>query len=355
MKKKIMIFSLIVVLIIPIIMNFNTEQFIESIISPIEEETSIPQTIYTIPINSHRYWDFGNIISNTHTIDVSFTSNVGIDSWFMTYDDLLRWEANTPPYTKHNIQYDKTSRTIEQWNPDFNEHWVFVVDNTNLVSASVDLTRSTHRTQVEITETVFSYHDSDYDGYDDSLTLHISVSLDRSVMMDFSYKIEFSYKGESMYDNINDVISDTTWINSERTFDVYFNPNNQIETSVSAKITIEINDATWQGDYDVELRTSKKLFYPNYKKERRIKMALIIGIPTGVVALIIVTIVSVKRKKKKTIQLADVPYTITQEEPITQPTSPPPPETIFCWSCGTANKQKSIFCIDCGSELAKPG
>lgn len=287
--------GLIVLIIIPIIcVNID----VQATTNPFEEQTLVPQTVYSIPRNTHRYWDFGNIISNTHTIDIDFTSNVGVDSWFMTYDDLLRWEADTPPYTKHNIQYDKTTRTIIQWNPEFNEHWVFVIDNTNLVSASVDFTRSTHRTQVEITGTSFTYYDSDGDGYNDSLTLYFDVTLDRHVIMDFTYEVDFSYKGENMNDNIHEILGDTTWINHERTIDVFLNPNNQIETLVSAKITVEINDATWQGDYDGELTSSTNLYYPNYKREQVIKISLFIGIPVVIIASIVTVAVVVVKKRK---------------------------------------------------------
>ncbi|HUT81385.1 MAG TPA: hypothetical protein VMZ29_09305 [Candidatus Bathyarchaeia archaeon] len=284
------------VIIIPILSS-NFE--IRSRINHVEEQDSfVPKTVYTIIRQQHRYWDFGNLIKNTYTIDIDFTSNVGVDSWFMTYDDMLRWEADTPPYTKWNIQYDKISRTIDQWNPDFNDHWVFIIDNPNFVSASVDYTSYKHRTQVEITGSHFVYYDSDNDGYNDSLTLYFDVSLDRYLFMDFTYEVDFSYKGENSHDNIHEIIDDTTWINHERTIDVFLNPKNNIETAVTAAITVEINDGIYDNDFDYWYTSSSKIYYPKYRNEKITKISLSIGIPTITITTIVISAVLINKKRK---------------------------------------------------------
>lgn len=82
-------------------------------------------------------------------------------------------------------------------------------------------------------------------------------------------------------------------------------------------------------------------------------LKIVVPIIVGLIALRIIVAIVRSFKKKKIIRPTDVPYTIAEEEPIPRPTSPPPAKALFCWNCGIANKQKSLFCIECGSELTK--
>ncbi|MHA1435728.1 MAG: hypothetical protein ACTSO7_17955 [Candidatus Heimdallarchaeota archaeon] len=77
--------------------------------------------------------------------------------------------------------------------------------------------------------------------------------------------------------------------------------------------------------------------------------------------IITVSILLVKRKKKKALQEIAQPSSFT---PTTQPDSspsdlpPPPPPSesakLFCWKCGQPNTSQTSYCIKCGSDIHNP-
>jgi len=317
--------------------------------------------------NHLAYVDYG-ILNIFDMIDWSIDSSVTyIKCWIMTqsnFDDFMDGFS----YTYYNLLGTWTSAKTfaSYWRIDFTADWVVVFwnDNPETTVLELDISLDTLIASAEIYDV--NPYSQDEDSYVDSLRVeyYIRFTLMDDTSVTFTNMDEFVETKIDLIDENGKLIrtyEDTIYVDSTYEY-VTYDFGNVLATETSYFYSVRIKACFYYGSFDYpdssDTEEISNQFYPldwakTLKRKLIIRRSLIWGSIGLVVIATTITLVVISKKKKR-IQLADVPYTIAEEEPITQPTDPPSPETLFCWSCGTANKQNSLFCIKCGSELSKP-
>ena len=241
----------------------------------------------------------------------------------------------------------------ENWDND----WYLVFYNPHLLFVHYnDIYCGTMEIHLQIDSVTFTPIDNDNDGFDNRLKATIDVSFNTNYWTEGGISVSgYLYDGEGKI--VDTRGTNYQFIENDETISFEFQIRGTGQYTAKIKVYFflayggNVDDVS---DDTFESTESYKLYGEGHLTRILIWGGVGGGGAIVILIITILIIVSMMRKKRAIIPHVEESQAITQEEPISQPTSPPPPETLFCWSCGTANKQKSLFCIKCGSELSKP-
>jgi len=336
MKKKIIIFSLLVLVISMTntsFVNGKENQGIEQI------STETPGSIGGLGYN---YFKF-SVFNMGFGISWSFSGvSDSIDVWVFDETNYWKFYNGDPALGYHVSDYldNYVSNSGELQVPDFG--WVYIVFyNPHILRVNYnDISGSIHSIYAHFYSVTYTPRDDDGDGYDDQIKVVASVSFDPKYYVEGYVKV-YAHLYDAEGKIIDQRWEDATVINS-KTFTLYLQ-NKREKGIYSAKSELFSFGHSNADDTDESSLTFQ--LYSTGLLTRILFVSLFIGGGIFLIltpTLIFVTVRLVKRRKRQATEIEE------QQEIVEESIK------VFCIHCGAQNVELTEFCVSCGEKIVYP-
>jgi len=307
LKKKLIGFvGLIIMIIIPL-MSLNIEQLAQATTQETEIENTPESYSYDLGGFSYVSWNLQYRYEKHDICSWWFTSTEKtIDVSLLTHTEFAKFES-LQSYTYWELSTEELAESGDFVFPEDNSFYL-LFENNHFFGTYLTIDRSFDQITADISYMNIAYIDNDNDGYDDDFTITFKIKPSHFVSFSFyaGYEIHMERTSGSFIDSISDTVllgrnGITETVNFEKDYDGLFKitlrtfydyyvsliPEDDIETLTTNEIYAEGHAE----QLAQEERAEKLKFYGLY-------IALPIGVSLAVIVSILVPILVIRKKRK---------------------------------------------------------